>query len=377
MNIQKKDLIEWIATIILLFACWPIGLLLLFLKLKKPANRNSNTNTNSYTNTNTTYSRVTKADDSAYGHVYRTTAGTYTEPKKAGTTKLSRPKPKNTGASVLLLLAILLFVISASYLSTAVRIGSAGSIFGTIFYLLGGGAALATSVFLRRRTKRYLKYLSVMGVDDAKTVKEIAVASGYSEKLVRKDLDYMADRGYFGPDAYFDIGLDSIVISQAAAENERSIRYAQEVASTAAKPTAQDKYANALARLHDLKNTITDEVISSKASRIEELAAKIFKIAQDEPEKEREIRKFSEYYLPATEKLLRSYSVLERQGVSGQNITTTKQEIERILDTLIIGYEKQLDKLFGSDALDISSDIDVLENMLKRDGLADEQLGGH
>ena len=377
MNNNNKDIIEWIATVILLFAFWPLGLLLLFLKLKKPSNRNSNTNSYS----NTTYSRVTRTDDSSYGHVHNTTTGTYTEPKKSESTKqpakAERPKPKNTGATVLLVLAILLFVVSADQLSDVINIGNLGSIMSTIFYFLGGAASLATSVFLRRRTKRYLKYLSVMGVDDAKSVKEIAVASGYSAKTVRKDLDYMAGRGYFGPEAYFDIGLDSIVISQAAAENERNIRYAQEVASGAAQPTTQDKYAKALARLHELKNTISDEVISSKTSKIEELAAKIFKIAQDEPEKERDIRKFSEYYLPATEKLLRSYNVLEKQGVSGQNITTTKQEIERILDTLIAGYEKQLDKLFGSDALDISSDIDVLENMLKRDGLAGEQLGGH
>ena len=69
--------------------------------------------------------------------------------------------------------------------------------------------------------------------------------------------------------------------------------------------------------------------------------------------------------------------MLEKQGISGSNITTTKAEIERILDTLIVGYEKQLDNLFGADAIDISSDIDVLETMLKQDGLTGETLGGH
>ena len=76
-----------------------------------------------------------------------------------------------------------------------------------------------------------------------------------------------------------------------------------------------------------------------------------------------------EYYLPTTLKLLRQYARLERQPSSGENIASSRARIESILDKLVAGFEKQLDMLFKSDAIDITSDIKVLEKMMEMDGL--------
>jgi hypothetical protein len=54
------------------------------------------------------------------------------------------------------------------------------------------------------------------------------------------------------------------------------------------------------------------------------------------------------------------------------NISAAKSDIERVLDTLAAGFEQQLDNLFKSDKLDISADIDVLENLMRQDGLTDD-----
>ena len=91
----------------------------------------------------------------------------------------------------------------------------------------------------------------------------------------------------------------------------------------------------------------------------------------EKPEKKSEIKSFMSYYLPTTLKLLRSYSTFERQGVGGENIDSAKKDIERILDTLVVGFTQQLDQLFKTDVLDISSDIEVLEQMMKKDGLSE------
>ena len=59
--------------------------------------------------------------------------------------------------------------------------------------------------------------------------------------------------------------------------------------------------------------------------------------------------------------------LLEEQGIEGDNITASKQQISQIMDTLIKGFEKQLDQLFSTQAIDINSDIEVLENMMAAD----------
>jgi len=81
------------------------------------------------------------------------------------------------------------------------------------------------------------------------------------------------------------------------------------------------------------------------------------------------------YYLPTTLKLLRSYATLEKQGINGENITSAKENIGRILDTLATGYAQQLDQLFESDVIDIAADINVLENLMQQDGLTGEKPG--
>ena len=81
-----------------------------------------------------------------------------------------------------------------------------------------------------------------------------------------------------------------------------------------------------------------------------------------------------DYYLPTTLKLLNAYDRMDSTGVVGENISGTKEKVEDILGTIVTAFEKQLDGLFGADALDISTDISVLEAMLAREGLAGEKM---
>ena len=80
------------------------------------------------------------------------------------------------------------------------------------------------------------------------------------------------------------------------------------------------------------------------------------------------------YYLPTTLKLLSSYDKLEDTGITGTNISETMLSIERMMNTIVMAFEKQLDSLYGAEALDISTDITVLENMMAREGLVDSPL---
>ena len=66
---------------------------------------------------------------------------------------------------------------------------------------------------------------------------------------------------------------------------------------------------------------------------------------------------------------------MDEQGIRGENIGGTIRRIEDILDTIVAAYEKQLDALFADEALDIETDIEVLDGMLSREGLKNSGPG--
>ena len=130
----------------------------------------------------------------------------------------------------------------------------------------------------------------------------------------------------------------------------------------------------AIAEMKRLDDNIADPTISAQIVRLQQLAGKIFAQVEQNPEKLPQIRKFMNYYLPTTLKILNAYDRMGEQGVFGENITSTMQKVEGMMSTIITAFEKQLDSLFGSEAMDISTDMVVLENMMAREGLTDDPL---
>lgn len=130
----------------------------------------------------------------------------------------------------------------------------------------------------------------------------------------------------------------------------------------------------AIAEMKRLNESIKDEKISRQIARLEEISGKIFDCVKASPEKLPQIRKFMNYYLPTTLKLLNAYDRMGSQGVSGENISGTMERVENMMGTIVTAFERQLDGLFGDQALDISTDITVLENMMAREGLSDDPI---
>ena len=125
----------------------------------------------------------------------------------------------------------------------------------------------------------------------------------------------------------------------------------------------------AIKEMRALNVRIKDEKISRQIDQLERLSDDIFRHVRKYPAKLPQIRKFMSYYLPTTLKLLNTYADVSEQSVRGPNITATMKKIEAMMDTIVIAFEKQLDSLFGTEALDISTDITVMENMLQREGV--------
>lgn len=127
-----------------------------------------------------------------------------------------------------------------------------------------------------------------------------------------------------------------------------------------------------LRKLADADVRIENESISASIRRMETACRSIFAYIAENPARVGSIRKFMNYYLPTTVKLLNTYDRLSRQGVQGENISSTMFEIEGMMQTIASAFEKQLDNLFANEALDVSADISVLETMLQQEGFVEE-----
>ena len=241
----------------------------------------------------------------------------------------------------------------------------------------GGGAMLAAGVTMDRRLKRYAKYLAVMGDREAMPVEELARTLGYSEDRVQKDLEKMVDKGYFGGAAYLNVELGYLLRSgQADAELKRQRREAQ-AAQTPRE--AEEGYSGILRRIRRANDAIADPSLSAKIDRLEQITARIFRAVEEDPRKAARIDTFLNYYLPTTQKLLDSYAEFEAAGVEGENLRQAKSRIEATMDAIVRGFEHQLDELYRADAMDVDSDIRVMETMLRRDTASVEEdfgLGG-
>ena len=255
-------------------------------------------------------------------------------------------------------------------LPDSIYYGLWNDLFSNLFMVVGGGGALVLGLFLRRVSRLERQLDKVVGDRDNIPLDELFAAAGIPEKEGRKVLESAIDHGYFGADAYIDNRTDFLVVRGDAPIPAPP---AQESAPQPDHdPAGESQYQRLLRQLHEAGAVLADPVLRDKAARLETVSARIFALAEADPGKEDQLRKFVNYYLPTALKLLHTYAQLDGQGVDGENITKTKQSIERSLDLLVTAFENQLDKLFQSDALDVSADIAALEGMLNLDGLSGE-----
>ncbi|MCL2663171.1 MAG: 5-bromo-4-chloroindolyl phosphate hydrolysis family protein [Oscillospiraceae bacterium] len=129
-----------------------------------------------------------------------------------------------------------------------------------------------------------------------------------------------------------------------------------------------------VAEMRGMSAAITDDAIKQKANELISVTDSIFKKLLIEPDVYTQVKRFADFFLPTTVKLLCSYVRFSQSGVDGENITSTLERISNALDTTLVSYRKFYDSLFETQALDIETDIDVLDTMLKKEGLLDSDF---
>lgn len=124
-----------------------------------------------------------------------------------------------------------------------------------------------------------------------------------------------------------------------------------------------------LDNLQRANDAIPDAEISSQLSRMVKAGNEILNTLEKNTAQAQAVRRFMNYYLPTTEKLMETYRMMQRTENPGENIAQAMRSVENSLDMIANAFEKQLDKLFSDRKLDIETDIEVLETMMAADGL--------
>ncbi len=126
----------------------------------------------------------------------------------------------------------------------------------------------------------------------------------------------------------------------------------------------------ALCEMGRLYASIKDVEVRKKINELMRITDKITQNVVADPSDIPQTKKFMNYYLPTTIKLLHSYDRMSSQGIEGENLDKSMKNINEMLDAAIDAFKKRLDSLFANQALDIETDIQVMNTMLSREGLS-------
>ena len=350
----------WLIGIMFAFGLWPIALILLFMKLTE--------NDAAPKKTEMSYAAQSAQTAQKSGAGGKSGAGS----KVAQAAKSVTQTPNDTSKSARMLQIV--GVIAAAF-GAFLALNEVGPLINgnwvdwsfllqSLAIFASGGAMLLSGRKMARRRARIAKYQAVLGTRDFVTVEELMAVTGKKRDKVISDINYMVQKNLLGTGAFLDEGRGILFKSADAYQRFLQERTKRENLTP---KEANEGYSGALRAIRDANDRIPDPIFSEKLSRMEELAGKIFREVEAHPEKQKQASTFFDYYLPTTLKLLGTYTEFEAAGIEGENLRQAKSRIESIMDTLLENFEKQLDELYRSEAMDVDADIRVMESMLDRD----------
>ena len=362
-----KELLSWIITIIFLMTFWPIGLILLFRKLTRDSRRRR-TSRHPYD------MRREGAAPGTQGMGRQTPpagqAYTGRSPRQGKPVNLDRGKGLTIWGIVL---AVVFGIALTGFPAVAMGSGflNALAVMSPVIGFFGGGLAMIWAGTQRtKKAKRFRKYLALIGKRESISITTLAQAMPVSVHKACDDLQDMLDSGVLEK-GYLDMSTGRLILSDEGLQEEAPPAPEPEEESEKEEDTLDMTDDDAvLAAIRQLNDDIDDEMMSQKIDRIGEITGKIFAYQKQNPNRAGQLRSFLSYYLPTTLKILKAYARMEEQGVEGENIRSAKERIEGMMDKVVEGFEKQLDRLFQDDAMDIATDVQVLERMLEKDGLS-------
>lgn len=256
---------------------------------------------------------------------------------------------------------------------------------------VGSGLLLGSGVTKRKlagRVRRY--YAMLLQYKNVLTFENIAKITGMTQEAAKKDIKKAMDKKMM-PDVRMDVQETCIMRGPEAyqlyVETEKARRQREEEEAehkqrmrdpeTAELEEFKAKGAATIRKIREANDAIPGEEISLKLEKLENTTANIFSYVEKHPEKLPDTRKFMDYYLPTTLKLVEKYRQYEEESVQVASIEKAKGEIEKALDTIDTAFQNLLESLYHEDTLDVTTDIEVLEDMLEQEGLTGNRFEIH
>lgn len=277
---------------------------------------------------------------------------------------------------------------------------------GHLFRAVPGPVGILNNDWCRLQAKKRLdraqKYLELAGNNHYINLSDLALYTNKPFKFVLKEIRKMLEAGHF-PQGHLDnqescLMLDDKIYREYLdLEKQRRLQEREQKAQELRSELSVRKKGNASAetktvsgtesadaelnamitegqecirKLRDMNDSIPGEEISAKLFRLENLLKEIFEGLKDHREQRHQMKKFMNYYLPTTLKLVEAYKEFDEMEAQSQEIIEAKQEIEKTLDTINCAFEELLARMYRDTAFDVTTDAQVLTTMLVKEGLA-------
>ena len=264
---------------------------------------------------------------------------------------------------------------------------------GLFFFLpmsAASAAMLGCGVRILNRRKRFHTYIRSIGTKTICAVRTLSRAVGKSESFVCRDIQKMIERGLF-LQGHIDEEQTCLMVTdetyrmylaskertrEAQEERKRELdRQAEQKAEDPGMKEILDEGMACIETIRKVNDELPDPVISEKLDKLERVIGLIYVRLQKNPEKLDSMKRFTDYYLPTTIKLVRAYREFEQSEMDTERIRDSKAQIEQTLDTINLAFGRMLDSLYEEDTLDISTDIQVLKTLLAQEGLTGSDFG--
>lgn len=283
---------------------------------------------------------------------------------------------------------------------TPAVVGAPGVATTTILGILTAGFAALLGFGVRnlRRASKLKALTRAVGQREAVTFDDIAARMQVSPKAALSTSRTLIKGGYL-PQGRIDDENTTLMVTENAYHQYRQFQQSQrqtlaerEAAEAARAAEAAARAAHEqdlserltpeqrafvacgrdyLRQLRSLDERINDAAVSERIVAIEEVVGRILARAEEEPAVIAGLDRLTAYYLPTTVKLLDAYDRLEEEPIQGDNIASSRREIEHTLEVLHGAFEKLFDDTYQDLSLDVSADISVLHAVLAQEGLTE------